>query len=265
MLNDLHYNRVQLELPITRRLRENKTMRFGDNNPATMNRIFVWRFLPFLLLLFEIANFCASVSPDELNVPYVPYVVVDKNKDEFDYERLQDTIVKYLENRSQRGSYVETPVDASTSLYDFLKTSTTSTSTTRQPPQLQQRPADTRSINVHPYEVINVQSSYQTNGGFRPSPRIRDKSLVTANVKVTTYQPHRYQTARTFAPQYPNISSVGYPYGNIYSQKIEPVTPRFVPLKESLASQVTPVGTVPKREEDLASLFRKFPFGGKSF
>lgn len=198
----------------------------------------------FALLFVETSYVCAAVSGDDLHVPYVPYVVVDKNKDEFDYDRLQDEILGYLNRRHS---------EASTTLYDFLRTSLSPAAT---PPTAV---ADVRSISLpsSPSSPSPSSSSYYTvgyptnpartagtaysvssvrppAGATYPVSSVRPGSvaaaypaypasiyksskkenpLVTAKVRVTTYQPHRYSTpldnsARGYAPQRDVVSPV---------------------------------------------------------
>jgi len=244
---------------------------------SVVNKIFILQFLLFSVLLFGIACvhvLSVSPSPDELNVPYVPYVVVDKNKDDFDSERLQDTIVKYLENRSQRQSYYP---EASTSLYDYLKSSTSVSVTDDhdrhrdhvydrqsnadqnhsyvhaneyEPPQHQQpavpqttnsrtlaqnvyqqspqQPtADTRSMNVYPFGISDIHPGYYSSV-YKPAAKIKDSSQVTANIRVTTFQPHRHLTTPFYPLYNANVSSRYRPatFG-APSSVLETVTPKL--------------------------------------
>lgn len=226
------------------------------------------RFLSLLLFLFDVVNLGTCISPDELNVPYVPYVVVNKDKDEFDYDRLQETIVKYLENRSEREFLRDAPVTSSTFLHDFPTSHKTSSipagqrlSQNFQLSQELQPVADTRSINVH---------SYESSGGFRPSTGgVRDNSLVTAELKITTYQPHLY---RTTLPPYTkplysnNTNSVVKSYNNVPFQFTETMTPKFIPLKSSFMSSAGFLigADSDSMGEDRTPSFNTFPFEGKN-
>lgn len=205
-------------------------------------RRYIKNFLPYLLLLFEIVQLSSSVSPDELNIPYVPYVVVENNnKNEFDFDRVQETIVKYLENRSQRQSHEEP--EQSTTLYDYLRTSTSV------PEVHSQRPIDTRSMDLHP---LDFHSNY-----------------LQTDTTPTTYRgrlPHRYETT----PMY-NSTSISKSY-NTYATKFYPdVTDlamqetRFVPLKDSTYSAIQEMPMfghhIPKRGMDGPNF--NFGYGGK--
>lgn len=205
-----------------------------------MKRIFT-----FLFVTFEITYFCIRVSSNELNVPYVPYVVVDRNKDEFDYDRLQDVIVKYLRTKPYRDTYTEAPFDVSTTLYDFLKTST---------PENEPH-VDTRSINVQSPNLPNLQPSFQVNY-FKPSTK--DNSAITAIVKVTTFQPHRYTTPgpATFAQNYFNTSTIVKPSNTLLSKLSSSLPlPHAQGLREPAFEQL-------QYATNLGSKF-KFPFASK--
>lgn len=230
-----------------------------------MNTIFMLRFLSLLLFLFDVANLGTCISPDELNVPYVPYVVVNKNKDEFDYDRLQEAIVKYLEKRSQREVLRDAPVTSSTFLHDFPSSHKISSipagqrlSQNIQLPQELQPVADTRSINVY---------SYESSGGFRPSTGGgRENSLVTADLKITTYQPHLYHTTLPpyTKPLYSNnTNSVVKLYDNVPFQFTETMTPKFVPLKSSLVSSAGFLTGAESMGEDRTP-FNTISFEGKN-
>ncbi|XP_065211498.1 uncharacterized protein LOC135839412 [Planococcus citri] len=220
-------------------------------------------FLSYSLLLFEIIEFCAAASPDELNIPYVPYVVVEQSKDKLDLDRVQQTIFKYLENRSQRQTQThqeeDEAVEQSTTLYDYLKTSTGSTGvydylrTSTGATAFQDKPTDTRNSKLHP---LNFHTP----------------NYVHMDAAPTTYRghlPYRYETTPVYnLSSSPSISKSYDTYATRYYPSVTDMTmqeTKFVPLKESVYSSMQEGSLmgyqVPKKTSDY-SPYNNLPFGG---
>lgn len=192
------------------------------------------------LILDEIIDtFGAALSPDELNIPYVPYVVVEKSKNNFDFDHAQETIVKYLQNRSHRQTYEE-DTEQSTTLYDFLRTSTN-------PPDIKPL-AEKKNVNLYPSKYHSLRHL---------------ETVVPTTIRFHQSYRHTTTPATSF-----NTSSINKSYDTFISSPNLPAPMTDLAVLETKYHPLNdPASFVPFKEmPNIAMdgpLFNKYPTEGK--